>query len=60
MEELKEELAHAPRENAAAIVSQMIQNYQIKVQILERVLERLEAGEQGTKDLNTKQNEVSI
>ncbi len=60
MEELREELTHAPRENAAAIVSQMIQNYQIKVQILERVLERLEAGEQGAKDLNTKQNEVII
>ncbi len=60
MQELKDELAEAPREKAAEIVNNMIQNYRIKVQILERVLERLEAGEQEKLDDNTTKNETSI
>lgn len=43
MEELRNELATAPRGREKQIVEDLIRNYQLKVQILERVLEQLRA-----------------
>jgi len=43
MEELKEELLHAPKGQEEQIVENLIKNYQTKIQILERVLERIQS-----------------
>jgi len=58
MEELKEELLRAPRGREEQIVENLIRSYQTKVQILERVLERIEATSQ--ENTNTADDEVSI
>ncbi|MGB3546304.1 MAG: hypothetical protein WBA17_04985 [Saprospiraceae bacterium] len=41
MKELREELPDAPREDQARIVSELINSYRIKLDILERILRRL-------------------
>lgn len=58
MEELKQELANAPKGKEAEIVSNLIKSYQLKVQILERVLERLQDVNGGPP--KTADNEISI
>ncbi len=46
--ELKEELEEAPKGSEEQIINAMINNYQIRVDILERVLENLESTNQKT------------
>ncbi|MEM8909297.1 MAG: hypothetical protein AAGD05_15735, partial [Bacteroidota bacterium] len=43
MEELKNELQEAPKGNEEKIINAMIHNYQTKIDILERVLERIQS-----------------
>ncbi len=57
-EELKRELINAPRGTEAAIVERLIDNYQTKVDILERVLQRLQ--EHGNQKEKTQRHEISI
>lgn len=58
MEELKEELLRAPKGREEQIVENLIRSYQTKVQILERVLERIQTTSQ--EKINTSDEEVSI
>lgn len=58
MEELKEELVRAPRGAEQEIVSALIRSYQMKLSILELVMERLDGQESLT--VQTKQNETSL
>lgn len=58
MEELKEELLRAPKGREEQIVENLIRSYQTKVQVLERVLERIQATSQ--EKINTSDDEVSI
>lgn len=55
--ELMRELKDAPKGTEEQIISAMIKNYQAKVDILNRVLEKVEAVNQPTK---TEENEISI
>ncbi len=41
MKELREELPEAPREDQARIISELVNSYRIKLDILERILRRL-------------------
>jgi len=59
MEDLKKELAHAPKGQEAAIIENLIQNYQMKIAILERVLERIHYNS-NQENLKTKDDEISI
>ena len=58
MNELKTELAKAPKGNEERIVSAIIQNYQLKIDILKRVLERMQT--LNPKVQNKEKNEVSL
>lgn len=42
LEELKEELAKAPKGSEERIIENLIESYQLKIQILDRVLERMQ------------------
>ncbi len=53
LSELKVELEEAPKESKEKIVSAMITNYQTRLEILERILNKIEAsGSQNNKDEN--------
>ena len=60
MTELREELADAPAGREELIVQQLIDSYRLKLQILERILERIETLDNriSTPDINS--NETSI
>ncbi len=58
MDELKQELQSAPRGQEQHIVENLIRTYQTKVQILERVLERIQHNNQET--LKSADDEISI
>lgn len=58
MEELKTELQNAPKGSEEQIISSLIISYQTKVDILERVLERIHKSNR--KLLNPEDNEISI
>jgi hypothetical protein len=58
MNELKTELAKAPKGNEDRIISAIIQNYQMKIDILKRVQERLEKINPNVQ--NKQKNEVSL
>ncbi len=59
MNELKQELANAPKGQEEAIIENLIQNYQMKIAILERVLERIQLNSH-TKNSKTEDDEISI
>lgn len=58
MEELKKELGDAPKGKEEQIVEALIQSYQTKIEILERVLERIQSTNQET--IKTEKNETII
>ena len=58
MEELKIELAQVPKNNRERLITTIIQNYQTKIEVLERILERLESID--SDNTNSKKNEVNI
>ena len=53
MQELKDELAVAPRGKEEQIVENLIIGYQTKIQILERVLDRIQTNNQNKEDDET-------
>lgn len=57
-EELKRELESAPSGNEDQVIEAMIKNYQTKIDILERVLEKVQTT--GQTNLKTEEHEVSI
>jgi hypothetical protein len=59
MLELKEELRTAPKGKGKEIVENLIRNYQMKIAILERVLDKME-DTVPTKSNKKEQNEISI
>lgn len=59
MRELKKELATAPKGQEQEIIENLIQNYQMKIAILERVLERIKHNS-NQENLKTKDDEISI
>ena len=56
IQELKEEIADAPKGSEAQIINTMINNYKTKVELLERILNRMENSSTTTNNKN-KQNE---
>lgn len=58
MEELKRELQYAPKGQEEQIIENLIQSYQTKVQILERVLDRIQTNK--PQILNPEDDEISI
>ena len=56
--ELKAELTHAPESTREEIVRRMIQNYQIKLGILERVLNHIEENKNGNQNLKKKDENI--
>ena len=56
MQELKQELQEAPKGNEEKIINAMIDNYQTKINILERVLERIQSTNQ--ENLKSEENET--
>lgn len=58
MKELKEELEESPKGSEEMIISTIITNYQIKLDILERVLESFKTSNQ--KQVNSKDDEINI
>jgi len=56
MKELQQELKEAPKGNEEIIINAMIDNYQTKVNILERVLERIQSSNR--KNLKSEENET--
>ena len=57
-QELQAELEKAPVDNEERVIEAMIKNYQTKIDILERVLEKVQTTEQT--NLKTEEDEVSI
>jgi len=57
LKELQSELAEAPRGQEEQIVNAMIENYQDRLEILERVLSRIQSNQQTPQNLN---NDESI
>jgi len=55
---MKIDLKNVPAGNRERIISAIIKNYQTKIEVLERVLDRLEGLEY--KDTNHKKDEVNI
>ncbi|MCB0641671.1 MAG: hypothetical protein KDC44_08525 [Phaeodactylibacter sp.] len=58
MQDLWKELQEAPAGTEEQIIEAMIDNYKVKLEILERVLEKVQSTNQNA--LNPEQNEVSI
>lgn len=56
--ELKEELQNAPKGNEERIVATLIENYQTKIEVLQRVLDRIQSVQPQTE--NSKTDEVSL
>ena len=57
-EDLKQELLKAPAGNEEQVIQAMINNYQTKIDILEKVIEKVQTT--GQTNLKTEENEVSI
>lgn len=57
MQELRDQLAEVPRDQQAALVADLIKSYQIKLQILEKVMQLLP---EPSADETTKQSKTSI
>ncbi|HQU59040.1 MAG: hypothetical protein KDD02_04310 [Phaeodactylibacter sp.] len=60
MQELREELAHAPKGSEEEIIENLIKNYKAKAAILERVLDRLKTAEPGEEQPEEEHEQVSI
>lgn len=60
MQELREELLHAPKGQEEQIIQNLIKTYQTKVNILERVLERIQPNNNSQQPSKPAENEVSI
>ena len=60
MAELKTELQKAPKGAEEQIVANLIKSYQIKLNILERVLERIQSAKKDSTKQNSEDDEVSI
>lgn len=60
MAELEAELQKAPKGAEEQIVANLVKSYQIKLDILERVLERIQSKQDNSKKQNKKDDEVSI
>lgn len=58
--ELKSEIADAPKGSEAEIISTMINNYKTKVELLERILERMENNKKTTDDKNIQNESTNI
>jgi hypothetical protein len=58
-QELKQELLNVPKGSEEQVVRNLIQNYQLKLQILEHVLERVQAV-QPTQNVKSQDNETGI
>lgn len=60
MAELREDLANAPSGREEVIVQQLIDSYRLKLQILERILERIENLDNSITTPDNNSNETSI
>ena len=60
MVELREDLANAPTGQEEMIVQQLIDSYRLKLQILERILERIESLDNSITTPDNNSNETSI
>ena len=60
MEELRRELQDAPKGTEAQIVESLIETYQIKLSILERVLERMQATQPQIDQAETTDEDITI
>jgi hypothetical protein len=60
MIELREDLANAPAGQEEMIVQQLIDSYRLKLQILERILERIENSDNSITTPDNNSNETSI
>ncbi|MFN7116388.1 MAG: hypothetical protein ACK4TA_06275, partial [Saprospiraceae bacterium] len=60
MAELEKELARAPKGAEEQIVANLIKSYQIKLNLLERVLERIQSAKKDSTKQNQEDDEVSI
>ncbi len=60
MAELEKELARAPKGAEEQIVANLIKSYQIKLSLLERVLERIQAAKKDSTKQNQEDDEISI
>lgn len=58
IEELKVELAKAPKGKEERIIAALIQNYQTKIEVLQRVLDRVQSV--NPKSENSNNNEISL
>jgi len=58
--ELKSEIADAPKGSEAEIISTMINNYKTKVELLERILDRMENNNRTTDDKNIQNESTNI
>lgn len=59
MEELREELVNVPREQQADLIARLIESYQIKLRILERILQHLPENAAPENDQNETNNDKS-
>lgn len=59
MNELKNELLNVPKGSEEEVIRNLVQSYQLKLQILEQVLDRLQAV-QSKKQAKTKDNEIGM
>lgn len=60
MEELRRELRVAPKGKELEIVERLLKSYRAKVKILERVLNRIQANDEGEENEQTENDEISI
>lgn len=60
MAELEAELQKAPKGAEEQIVANLVKSYQIKLEILERVLERIQSKQENSTKQNKKDDEVNI
>jgi uncharacterized membrane-anchored protein YhcB (DUF1043 family) len=60
LEELKQELATAPKGSEERIIENLIQSYQLKIQILDRVLERIQNDQTEEKIETDERKSISI
>ncbi len=60
LEELKQELAKAPKGSEERIIENLIQSYQLKIQILDRILERIQNDQTEEKIKTDERKSISI
>ena len=60
MEELEQELAEAPKGAEEQIIANLIRSYQIKIEILERVLNRIESNKSNSENSKIEDDEITI